>query len=226
MRTLSRFIPGEEIEAVSQWSFGSVDTDSLQLAAKARDEQEALSRIRDEALGKEAYAQGYAKGFEQGRAHAIVEAEKKVLDYARGQGAETAQRFARLVESAEQQLGDSQQVMAKGILELACALARQVLRHELSVNPNVLQPVIREALAVMSVDTKSAVVRMHPVDVEVLQEALESEFAGMSLALVADAGIKPGGCVITSAGTVVDGTLDTRWRRAVANLGLDAPWEE
>jgi flagellar assembly protein FliH len=67
---------------------------------------------------------------------------------------------------------------------------------------------------------------MHPVDLEVLQEALESEFAGMSLALVADAGIQPGGCVIAAAGTVVDGTLDTRWRRAVANLGLEAPWEE
>ncbi|MBP6853739.1 MAG: flagellar assembly protein FliH, partial [Rhodoferax sp.] len=80
MRTLSRFIPGEEIEAVSQWSFGSVDTDSLRLAAKARDEQEALSRIRDEAVRKDAYA----KGFEQGRAHAIVEAEKKVRDYAKG----------------------------------------------------------------------------------------------------------------------------------------------
>ncbi len=222
MRTLSRFIPGEEIEAVSQWSFGSVDTDSLRLAAKARDEQEALSRIRDEAVRKDAYA----KGFEQGRAHAIVEAEKKVRDYAKGQGEETARRFARLIESAEQQLGDSQQVMAKGVLELACALAQQVLRHELSVNPNVLQPVIREALAVLSVDTKSAIVRMHPVDVEVLHEALESEFAGMSLALVADASLQPGGCVITAAGTVVDGTLGTRWRRAVANLGLDAPWEE
>jgi flagellar assembly protein FliH len=35
--------------------------------------------------------------------------------------------------------------MAQGVLELACELARQVLRHELSVNPNVVQPVIREA---------------------------------------------------------------------------------
>ena len=222
MRNLSRFIPGEEIDAVSQWSFGSVDTDSLRLADKARAEQEALSRVRDESVRQEAYAQGFA----QGRMHAIVEAERKVRDYAEGQGKETAQRLARLIDSAQEQLGESQQVMAKGVLELACALARQVLRHELSVNPNVLQPVIREALAVLSVDTKSAVVRLNPLDVEVLQEALETEFAGLSLAWVADAGIQPGGCVIASSGTVVDGTLNTRWRRAVANLGLDEPWEE
>ena len=226
MRTLSRFIPGEQIEAVSQWSFGAVDTDALQLAARARDEQEALGRAHDEVVRKEAHAQGFEQGFQQGRANALAEADKKVRDFVLGQGEETAHRFASLLQSAEQQLGESQQVMAKGVLELACALARQVLRHELSVNPNVLQPVIRESLAVLAVDTKSAIVRMHPVDVEVLQQVLESEFAGMSLALVADAAVKPGGCVITSAGTVVDGTLETRWRRAVANLGLDAPWEE
>jgi flagellar assembly protein FliH len=48
----------------------------------------------------------------------------------------------------------------------------------------------------------------------------------MALALVADASVKPGGCVVAASGTVVDGTLDTRWRRAVANLGLASPWEE
>jgi flagellar assembly protein FliH len=222
MRTLSRFIPGEEIEAVSQWNFGAVDTDALRLAAKVRDEQEALNLVRDEAVRQEAYA----KGFEQGRAHAMVDAEQRLRDYAAGQGLDAARRFASLIESAEEQLGSSQQILAKGVLELACALARQVLRHELSVNPNVLQPVIREALAVLAVDTKSAIVRLHPQDVDVLQAALETEFSGMSLALIADASVEPGGCVIASSGTVIDGTLATRWRRAVANLGLQEPWEE
>ena len=222
MRNLSRFIPGEEIDVVSQWNFSAVDTDALLLAAKAHDAQEAERRAREDVVRQEAYAQG----FEQGRARAMADADQRVRDYAQRQGEEAARRFARLIDSVEQELGASQQVMAQGVLELACALARQVLRQELSVNPNVLQPVIREALSVLSVDNKSAIVRLNPVDVEVLQQALETEFSGMALALVADAAVKPGGCVITSSGTVVDGTLDTRWRRAVANLGLTTPWEE
>lgn len=221
MRTLSRFIPGEQIDAVSQWNFSAVDTDALLLAAKAREEQEAMRRAREEVVRQEAYAQG----LEHGRARAMAEADQRVRAYAEAQGEEAARRFAQLIESAEQQLGASQQVMAQGVLELACALARQVLRQELSVNPNVLQPVIREALSVLAVDTKSAVVRLHPVDADVLGQALATEFSGMSLALVADASIKPGGCVIAAAGTVVDGTLDTRWRRAVASLGLSTPWD-
>jgi flagellar assembly protein FliH len=221
MRNISRFIPGEEIDAVSQWNFGAVDTDARLLAAKAQDEQDALRRARDEVVRQEAFAEGFA----QGRARAMADADQRVRVYAQSQGEEAAQRFARLIESAEEQLGASQQTLAQGVLELACALARQVLRQELSVNPNVLQPVIREALSVLSVDNKSAIVRLNPVDMEVLQEALQTEFSGMALALVADTAVKPGGCVIVSSGTVVDGTLDTRWRRAVANLGLATPWE-
>ncbi|MBP6849997.1 MAG: flagellar assembly protein FliH [Rhodoferax sp.] len=221
MRNISRFIPGEEIDAVSQWNFGAVDTDARLLAAKAQDEQDALRRARDEVVRQEAFAEGFA----QGRARAMADADQRVRVYAQSQGEEAAQRFARLIESAEEQLGASQQTLAQGVLELACALARQVLRQELSVNPNVLQPVIREALSVLSVDNKSAIVRLNPVDMEVLQEALQTEFSGMALALVADTAVKPGGCVIVSSGTVVDGTLDTRWRRAVANLGLATPWD-
>ncbi len=222
MRHDSRFIPGEEIAAVSQWSFGAVDTASLMLAAQAKAQQETRDQARDEAIRQEAYADGFA----QGHAHAIVQADEKIHAYGTSQGQEQARRFAALLESADQQLSQSQQVMAQGVLDLACELARQVLRHELSVNPNALQPVIREALGLLALDSKSASVRLNPLDMEVLQDTLQTEFAALSLALVADPAVKPGSCLIGSAGTVVDGSLDTRWRRAVASLGLTVPWEE
>ncbi len=222
MRNDSRFIPGEEIDAVSQWSFGAVDTASLRKAAAARERQDAQGLARDEALRQ----QGFAEGFSQGQAHAMVDAEKKIQDYAATQGQQAARQFLQLFGGAEDQLARAQQVMARGVLELACELARQVLRHELAVNPNVLQPVIREALGLLADDSKSAVVRLNPLDMEVLQDVVQTEFASLTLTLIADATVKPGGCVVSSAGTVVDGSLDTRWRRAVANLGLNLPWED
>ena len=111
MRTTSRFIPGEQIDAVSRWSFGAVDTDALQLAAKARDEAEALRRERDAVVRQE----GYAEGLTHGRAQAMADADRRVRDFVAGQGQETARRFAQLIESAEQQLGASQQAMAQGV---------------------------------------------------------------------------------------------------------------
>jgi len=222
MRNDSRFIPGEEIAAVAQWNFAAVDTASLKLAAQARAQQDARDQARDATLRQEAYAEGFA----QGHAHAIVQAEQKIHDFTIGQGQEAANKLSALFSDAERQLAQSRQTMAQGVLELACELARQVLRHELSVNPNALQPVIREALGLLSVESKITVVRLNPLDMEMVQDFVQAEFSALALTLIADATVKPGGCLIAAAGTVVDGSLDTRWRRTVASLGLNIPWED
>ncbi|NBV65077.1 MAG: hypothetical protein EBR71_11580 [Planctomycetes bacterium] len=51
------------------------------------------------------------------------------------------------------------------------------------------------------------------------------ELASLALTLVADPSITPGGCVIESAGTVVDATVQKRWLRAIGTLGLTMPWD-
>jgi flagellar assembly protein FliH len=153
-----------------------------------------------------------------------MEGNRRIDDYISSQGQDTARSFGQLFESAQAQMAEAEQVMAKGVLELACELARQVLRHELSTNTNALQPVIREALGVLAVDSKAALVRMNPQDLGVLDDVLRQEFAGLALTLLGDASITRGGCLVESAGTVVDGTLEKRWARAVASLGLESAW--
>lgn len=222
MRNYSRFIPGEEIDAVEQWNFAAVDTASLLLAAQVKVRDEAAEESKQEACRQE----GFAEGFAQGRAQATLEAQRQMADYIAHQGSDAARQFAQLFATVHAQLAEAEQVMAQGTLELACELARQVLRRELSVDPKAVQPVIREALGLLVADTKSAVVRLHPLDLKVLEEVIRTEFSSLSLTLLADPGLTRGGCLIESAGTVVDGTLEKRWMRAVASLGLDSSWEE
>lgn len=229
-RSLTRFIPGEEISDVARWNFAAVDQEALERAATA---QEALAReayerdaARDTQVHEEGHAQGYAEGFAQGRAHAILEEQHKFQQYLDKEAVEKARRFAALMQSAEQQLHEAEQMASQAVLDMALALARQVVRQELAANPNALQPVVREALGLLAADTKAAVVRMHPLDIEVFQDTLATEFAAVSLTLVADSTIAQGGCVVSAGGTVVDGRLQSRWRRAIAALGMDAPWDE
>ena len=115
---------------------------------------------------------------------------------------------------------------AKGVLELACELARQIVRRELSTNPNALQPVVREALGMLTVDTKMAAVRLNPVDLDVFAEEMVREFPNLQLNLVPDASVTVGGCLVEAAGMVVDGTVQRRWHKAVASLGLESAWEQ
>jgi len=222
MRNYTRFIPGEEIGAVEQWDFGAVDTASLLLAAKGKARDEALDQVKSEAVRQE----GYAEGFAQGHAKARLEAQRQIAEFIANQGQETALGFAQLFITAQEQQAQADQVIARGVLDLACELARQVLRQELSINPTLLQPVIREALGLLVAETKSAVVKLNPLDFEALEDVVKAEFLNLSLTLVADASLTRGGCLIESAGTVVDGTVEKRWKRAVASLGLSSAWEK
>jgi flagellar assembly protein FliH len=220
-RAYSSFIPAEQVADASNWAFDPVDQAALRFAAKVRAQTDAEDRVRDSA----AHQAGYAEGFEQGHAHATLEGQRRINEYMATQGQDAAQHFLGLFESAQEQVRQAQQALAKGVLELACELARQVLRRELGATPDALQSVVREALGMLTVDANVAAVRMHPADLEVLSEELVREFPNLTLSLVPDASIISGGCVVEAAGTVVDGTLQRRWHTAVASLGLASAWE-
>lgn len=218
MRNYTRFIPGEEIDAVAKWRFGDVDAASILLHAQnqGREADEQAEILRQ---------QGYAEGFVQGRAQAMLEAQRQINEFTSHQGQEAARQFAALLESARTQMEDAEQAAAQGVLDLACELARQVLRQEISTNPNVLLPVIREALGMLFSDSKGVLVKLNPLDLEVLQDVLRDEFPNVSMTLLADPSISKGGCLMESGGTLVDGKLEKRWSRAIGQLGRNLPWE-
>lgn len=218
----SRFIPGEEIDAVAQWRFGAVDAAAMLLEEQAR---ARLQEEQAEAFREEGYAKGFAEGLAQGHGQAMLEAQEQVNAFLNNQGQDTARQLAALVASAHVQLDAAEQVAARGMLELACELARQVLRHEVATNPNTLLPVIREALTPLIADSKSTVLKLHPLDMDMLEDVLRAEYPSLPLTLLADAAITRGGCQIQSTGTQIDGTLEKRWARAVGQLGLNLPWE-
>jgi flagellar assembly protein FliH len=218
MRNFTRFIPGEEIDAVAKWRFGGVDAASILLQESGKTKEDAdKAEIQRQ--------QGYAEGFVQGRAQAMLEAQREINDFTANQGKDAAREFARLLETAQVQLDVAEQATAQGVLELACELARQMLRHEISSNPNALLPVIREALGLLFADSRGVLVKLNPLDLDVLQEVLKEEYPNLHLNLHADASITRGGCLIESGGTIVDGRLERRWARATAQLGQKLSWE-
>jgi flagellar assembly protein FliH len=228
-RAHSKFIPGEQINDAVDWTFAAVDQSSSKFAAKLRaqaeaEEQERIADVRNNGFA-EGHEKGFSEGFAQGHAKATLEGQRQLTEYIDTKGQEIAASMANLFASASAQLAASEQVIAQGVLELACGLARQVLRNELSINPNALLPVIREALDGLLIDGEAVKVRMNPIDHDMLAEALQQEFAGMKLTATVDATISRGGCIVESAGTVVDGTIEKRWHRVVASLGVESAWE-
>ena len=227
-RSNNKFILDEDIIAVADWSFGAVDLASIRFAAKLKAQADVENRAIETAEQTKVDAihqSGFTEGFAQGHAQATMEAQRQMADYIRHEGQQAANHFAQLFGSAQQQISDAEQAIALGVLKLACEIARQVVRRELSVNPNAVLPIIRDSLAVLLSDGKTAVIRMHPLDLDILADDVRQEFSSLSLNLVTDATLTRGGCLAEAAGTVIDGTVEMRWHRSVASLGLESSWE-
>lgn len=244
-RAYSSFIPADQIAAVRGWQFDAVNQSELSIAAKLQAQAHAEQTAREENArnaglkegfdegyqrGYEAgYQSGHREGFDEGHSQAQEEGQRQMAEYLDNQGKEAAQHLLSVVASARTQLERVEQDMASGVLDLACALAQQVLRHALTTQPEVLQSVVQEAVGMLMADSKTAVLRMHPQDVEVFAQQFEPQlhtlFPHLALQLVPDATLTRGGCVLDAAGTVVDATVERRWQRAVARLGMQIPWE-
>lgn len=231
-RSYSRFIPSEEVGDFKQWKFSAVDGSDLveptpePVAEIPLEVDEAELQAQQALLQQQACDDAYAEGFAQGQAQTALEWQRRMDDYIAQQGQEAAQRLQAVLQTLDASLIDMQQQMAQQLLELACDIARQVVRQELSVNPNALQPVVREAVGMLVTEGRPATVRLNPIDMDAMAQPLREELDGPGVQWMADAAVPVGGCLVESAGTVVDGSLDKRWQRAIAALGLQSPWSE
>ena len=242
----SRFIPNEEIDerAVVQWRFGTVDASglipALPLTPVETQEVEIVDVAPQEPVPDaaeiesllqqaraQAHAEGLAQGLAQGRAEATQEWQQRMDSYAAGAGRDAAQRLQALVARCDDSLQALEQNMAAEVLQLACDIARQVVRQELACKPEALLPVVREALDMLVTEGRAVTVRLNPADWEVLDAPLRAEHgAAGKLQWLADASVPAGDVRVDSGGAVIEAGLDSRWRRAVAALGLVSSWYE
>lgn len=183
--------------------------------------QAMLDQVREEA-----YQQGLQEGLKQGESQAEASWQSRMQEYQSTEGRDAAKRLNDVVFNAQKAVQGLQQKMAPDLLQLACDIARQVVRQELRCNPQALQPVVSEALDMLSADTKPAVVRLNPQDYEKLNAHLREALPNPKIEWLSDASVRRGGCLVESQGAQVDGSLERRWQRAVAALGLVSTWYE
>ena len=217
----SRFVPREEIDGVSAWQFSAMDGEDDQPPEALAPEADPMDHSAVQEAIEAAYREGYATGHETGtqETHKALEAElKRATD-------ETAVRMGELLHSMTDQLLSSEQTIARQMLDLACELARQVVRQELKTNTRHLRAVIGEAIEMMVDDGLPAAVHMNPDDLAAMQAALLETLGENAPEFIADPTITPGGCLVKSPSTTVDATIEKRWMRAMGNLGLDASWQ-
>lgn len=198
-----------------------MDSNLAPLEAGERAEPSASASASLQAEREQAWAEGFAQGRAQGEQEtraAMAEPLQQALQA-------NALRMGELLHGMADQLLSSEQKISRQLLELACDIARQVVRQELKVNTRQLRTVIGEALEMIVDDGLPATVRMHPEDLALMKDALIETLGENAPEFAADVTITPGGCLIHTPSMAVDATVEKRWARAVGNLGLSVDWE-
>jgi flagellar assembly protein FliH len=203
----SRFIPRDQLKAVSPWQIASLDT--------VRNRGNTNPEGNEGAAGREV-----SKAREEGFQHGLEVGYSKAEAAARRHDQEFNNILAGIAASAKE-LDES---VASEIIDLAVALARQVVRTHVTVNKEAILPVVRESLNSIVDMAQHPRLSMHPEDIDVVKRELSDELIEHCCRLAPDDQIARGGVRIEDATYELDATLATRWNRALASLGLKNEW--
>lgn len=222
----ARFIPREEISAVSAWRFANVDgTPHPEDIPEPPPAPTPEAIEADKEVAKQsAHEAGYAQGHADGHAAGSQEVRDALAELTRQATEQAVQRFDEVLSALNGQLNQLQGHMAQTVLAMACELARQVVRRELNTEAQSLQPLVTEAIALLVGDSLPATVRLHPDDFAALEAGWLNLPEPGGPRFIPDDTITPGGCMVKGKGSEVDATIEQRWARAAANLGLTSTW--
>ncbi len=155
-----------------------------------------------------AHKDGYAAGYEEATARGRVE----------------ALQVHTLLQNFETALSTVDQDIAEEILALSIEVARHMVRETLIAQPEAMIDVVRDALH--QLPQESALIHLNPDDVALVREYVGEQLQHHEHRIVEDDTVARGGCRIDVAGSTVDATVATRWRRIMENLGReDTRWE-
>ncbi len=172
---------------------------------------EQISGIQDQAR-QEGYnaghAEGLAKGYADGEQKAALEAT----------------RLGNLADTFTTEVGKADETISQQVLDLAVDLARALLKSALEVRPELVIPIVREAVRYLPALHQPALLFLNPDDAVLVKDRIGDELSKMGWQLADDTQLGRGSCRVDTASNQIDATLPTRWRRLAAALGKDSDW--
>lgn len=217
---MSNVIPKERLTAYQRWelaSFGDERPKEQEELAQAKMETERLTRNLEQ-LQEEARRQGHAAGFEQGRAEG--------LEAGRAQAARELAALRQIATSFGQEVGEASETVAEEMLSLALDLSKAMLKTALKVRPELILPVVSEAIRYLPSLQQPAILALNPEDAAIVRHHMGDELHNGGWRIAEEPQMERGGCRVETASNQIDATSTVRWQRIADALGRQSDWLE
>lgn len=235
---MSSALPKKPQSAYQRWEMASFD-DNRPGAFKADDDAppapaESLVTVAQQLASarEQARLEGHADGLEEGRTTGLEEGRAAGLaagyadglEEGRAQAAQEKIQLQQIASSFGSAVAQAEQRMAEELLDLALDLAKAMLKTALAVRPELVMPIVGEAVRYLPSLQQPALLFLHPDDASLVKDQMGNELGNAGWRLVEDAHLERGGCRVETASNQIDASTPTRWQRLAGALGRNADW--
>jgi flagellar assembly protein FliH len=203
-------MPDVPVKSESVNLAGGQDFEPLAMPVLTVDEIEAMQKqAYDEAFAqgrKDGYSQGFKEGSSQGYEENVHMLQKE------------ATKFVSLLESLSQPFKALDAEVEKELVKLAMAIATQIIRREIKLDPGQVIAAVREAIKVLPLSSQKISLHLHPEDAELVRSALSLDEMSPAWRIVEDPLIIHGGCKVYTEVSHIDATVENRLAAVIATL--------
>jgi len=204
----SKLITSESLTAFERWELPAVGgarsgSEDLSVdAVRGLVSAQKLEEIR-KAAAREGFEQGRREGFQAGQ----HEVQNRV------------QRLSQVLTALAEPLREVDAQVEEELVALAVAIARQLIRRELKLDPTEIVAVVREALAVLPSHARNIQLVLHPEDAALVREKLAvGEGDERRWRIVEEPTLTRGGCKVATDHSRIDATVEKRLAAAIARV--------
>ncbi|MBK6599797.1 MAG: flagellar assembly protein FliH [Proteobacteria bacterium] len=195
---------------VARWNLPNVDD------GRGRRLQNGPTVSRLEALERDAFEQGLAAGRAEG--------ERRIQADMALQVGELDAKIAALdavLNTLARPLAQLDSEVAQQLAGLAIAIARQLVRRELTIEPEQIIGIVRHTVQLLPVSTRDVRVHLHPADAAIVKQRLAAPTGEREWLVVEDPLLARGGCRVTTATSNIDARVESRLTALAATLLVD-----
>ncbi len=229
---MSDVIPKERQSAYQRWEMTSFGEEAVVADSKASKDATSIAAANAAASAQlaniaamaqqiedaraQAHTEAYAAGMEEGRAAGLAEG--------RAQAEEERRSLRQIAETFGTEVAQANELIANDMLDLSLDLAKAMLKTALNVRPELIIPLVREAIHYLPTLQQPTLLHLHPDDMAVVAAHMNDELNAVGWRVVEDTHMSRGGCRVEAVTNQIDASTTTRWQRIAASLGKESDW--
>lgn len=214
----SRFIPRDKLSAAVPWQMGAFSAVGQETPAKRRNGlvDDVAEREQAGAAINHARDEGFRHGLQVGFSKGLATGEANAKD--------ANQQCGLILAGLHDAMTALDETVAKDLVQLAMELARQMVATHVAKHPESIVSAVREAFNDIISIAQHPLLTLHPADADIIKRDMAEELAAHNCRIACDEQMARGGVRIDDANFELDASMQTRWKRTIATLGLENDW--